>query len=275
MMAGASGSSSESAGGLENEKVPLGLGMGSLERKRSNKQLPSQVKSGDGGTPSGGGGQSSSQQQLLQSLARNSSGSSNAASAMSQVLQNPAMDGLLAGFSQQTRVGSPDVLRSILQQFTQNPEIMNTVTQLAQQIDSRELPGSGVGPGGGLDLSRMVQQMMPVVSRALSRGATGSQSSSAETESLQQDDVRSSRDVNCDDQNPHIDVRDVAHRIESYGTHKNIFRAVVENATRLHGSGEDLAAELFSNPSLASEYVELLQRELSRRLQDEFEQEKS
>jgi hypothetical protein len=273
MMAGVSGSSSVSAEGLENEKVPLGLGMGSLERKRSNKQLPSQVKSGDGGTPSGGGGQSSSQQQLLQSLARNSSGSSNAASAMSQVLQNPAMDSLLAGFSQQTGVGSPDVLRSMLQQFTQNPEIMNTVTQLAQQVDSRDLPGSGVDPGGGLDLSRMVQQMMPVVSRALSLGSQSSPS--AETGLLQQDDVRSSRDVNSDEQNPHIDARDVAHRIESYGTHKNIFRAVVENATRLHGSGEDLAAELFSNPSLASEYVELLQRELSRRLQDEFEQEKS
>lgn len=97
------------------------------------------------------------------------------ASVMSQVLQSPALNGLLSGVSEQTGVGSPDALRNMLQQFTQSPQMRNVVNQIAQQVDSQDVgsmfTGMG-GQGGGLDLSRMFQQMMPIVSRAL--GATGS-----------------------------------------------------------------------------------------------------
>lgn len=62
----------------------------------------------------------------------------------------------------------------MLQQLSQNPLMMNTVNQIAQQVDGQELESmfSGLGRGqpGGIDLSRMVQQMMPIVSRALSSG---------------------------------------------------------------------------------------------------------
>lgn len=99
-----------------------------------------------------------------------------AANAVSQVLQSPSLNGLLSGVSQQTGVGSPDVFRNMLQQLTQSPQIMNTVSQLAQQVDSQDIgnmfSGLGGGQGGGLDLSRMVQQMMPIVSQALGRGAS-------------------------------------------------------------------------------------------------------
>lgn len=173
------------------------------------------VKSGDGGTSSAPLDQNlNSGQQLLQSLASRSSamnrmgandpssgqlpmagrimenkqsggqdtdGQLDQGSAMSQVLGSPEINGLLSGFSEQTGVGSPDVLRNMLQQFTQSPQIMNTVNQIAQQFDGQDLgsmfSGLGGGQGGGLDLSRMVQQMMPVVSQALSRGSSAPQHS--------------------------------------------------------------------------------------------------
>ncbi|KAM7258345.1 hypothetical protein ACFE04_014086 [Oxalis oulophora] len=289
-------SNSESADGSENERVPLGLGLGNLGHKissaldcfsvvmefRRSKQPESQAgKSLDG--------QTSNQQQILQTLASglamNRPGSSNSslqpgssvqnasANAMSQALQSPALNGLLSGFSEQTGVGSPDMLRTMLQQFTQNPEIMNTVSQIAQQVDGQELEGmfsgrGGAGQGGGLDLSRMVQQMMPVVTRALSSGRTGSQSFPSMETGLPQLDAPRSSGV--------VDARAVAERIENYGTPENIFRAAVQNATSLYGndsSAQDLIDELCSNPSLASEYVGLVQRDLGRRIQDESEQE--
>lgn len=105
-------------------------------------------------------------------------GPNDMADAMSQILQGPALDGLLAGVSQQTGVGSPDMLRNMLQQFTQNPAMRNTVNQIAQQMDNQDLgsmfSGSDRGPGGGLDLSRMMQQMMPIVAGALGGISPGS-----------------------------------------------------------------------------------------------------
>lgn len=110
----------------------------------------------------------------------NADGHNDVADAMSQVLRDPSLDGLLAGVSQQTGVGSPDMLRNMLQQFTQNPAMRNTVNQIAQQIDSHDLGSmfSGLdsrGQGGGIDLSRMMQQMMPIVSQALGGVSSHSQ----------------------------------------------------------------------------------------------------
>lgn len=105
-------------------------------------------------------------------------------SAMSQVLQSPALDGLLAGFSDQAGVGSPVYLRSMLHQLTQDRAMMDTVNQIAQQVDNRELDSMFLGAGragGGMDLSRMMQQMMPAVSRALSGGRNHPQFSSLQT----------------------------------------------------------------------------------------------
>lgn len=122
-----------------------------------------------------------SSQQLLQSLlsgssrGRGSDDGVDVSSAMSQVLESPVLDGLLSGVSQQAGVDSPNMLRNMLQQFTQNPQIMNTVQQIAQQVDGQEIENMMSGGahgegGGGFDLSRMVQQMMPLVSRAFTQG---------------------------------------------------------------------------------------------------------
>lgn len=102
-------------------------------------------------------------------------GQLDAADIMSEVICNPALDGLLTGFSEQTGVGSPNILRNMLQQLTRNPQIMSTVGQIAQQVERQDagnlFSGLGGGQGGGLDLSRMVQQMMPVVSQVLGQGS--------------------------------------------------------------------------------------------------------
>lgn len=115
----------------------------------------------------------------LPAARQNVDGQNDLADAMSQILQGPALDGLLAGVSQQTGVGSPDMLRNMLQQFTQNPAMRNTVNQIAQQMDNQDLGSmfSGVdrGQGGGIDLSRMMQQMMPIVAGALGGISSGSE----------------------------------------------------------------------------------------------------
>lgn len=113
--------------------------------------------------------------------------------AMSQVLHSPSLDGLFSGVSQQTGIGSPDMLRNMFQQFTQNPAMRSTLNQMAQQMEGHDLgsmfSGSGnPGQGGGIDLSGMMQQMMPIVSQALGGMSSFSQlSPPSEPENLRRD----------------------------------------------------------------------------------------
>ncbi|KAK6115683.1 hypothetical protein DH2020_007952 [Rehmannia glutinosa] len=244
--------------------VPLGLGLGGLQPKRRARQPTSQAKNSDGASSSRAVGQ-----HVLQSLAslssrgdanspssgqpsdlargvignmpttrRNADDHVDVADAMSQVLQSPSLDGLLAGVSQQTGVGSPDMLRNMLQQFTQNPAMRNTVNQIAQQIDTHDLGSmfSGLdsrGQGGGFDLSRMMQQMMPIVSQALG-----------------------------------IDLRQVVQRLEDQRPSEEIFRSLVDRAVQLSSAEESVVNELCSHSGLAKEFMEMLLLDLSRRLQD-------
>lgn len=100
---------------------------------------------------------------------------------VSQVLHSPALNSVLTGVSEQTGVGSPNILRNMLQQLTQSPQMMNTVNQIAHQFEGQDVgnmfAGMG-GQGGGFDLSRMFQQMMPIVSQALGSSSTTPQTSS-------------------------------------------------------------------------------------------------
>ncbi|KAG8493706.1 hypothetical protein CXB51_011734 [Gossypium anomalum] len=277
----------------ENAKpVPLGLGLGGLERKRRVKPTKSSI-AGVNGTASYSLDQNlsarSAGQQILQSLASQSSslnrvdsssgnqgvpgsrlsggqGSDDqlaAANAVSQVLQSPALNGLLAGISQQTGAGSPDDFRNMLQQLTQSPQIMNTVSQLAQQVDSQDIgnmiSGFGGGQGGGIDLSRMVQQMMPIVSQALGHGPSATPSFPA-VESKSQDDIQQ-----------------IAQRIEQSNVPDDVFHAVAENAVQVYGNGrnaEELLNELCGNEGLAKEYTEMLKQDLRQRFQDKSENDK-
>ncbi|TXG74787.1 hypothetical protein ES288_1Z010300v1 [Gossypium darwinii] len=277
----------------ENAKpVPLGLGLGGLERKRRVKPTKSSI-AGVNGTASSSLDHNLSArtagQQILQSLASQSSSLSRvdsssgnqgvlgsrlsggqgsddqlaAANAVSQVLQSPALNGLLAGISQQTGAGSPDDFRNMLQQLTQSPQIMNTVSQLAQQVDSQDIgnmfSGFVGGQGGGIDLSRMVQQMMPIVSQALGCGSSATPSFPA-VESKSQDDIQQ-----------------IAQRIEQSNVPDDVFHAVAENAVQVYGNGrnaEELLNELCGNEGLAKDYTEMLKQDLRQRFQDKSEKDK-
>ncbi|GMI91377.1 hypothetical protein like AT5G42220 [Hibiscus trionum] len=290
--------------------VPLGLGLGGLERKRRVNQAKSSLSTGNTGT-TGSLDQSSNArtigQKILQSLTSQSSSvdrveddasSSNpdvqssrssggqtsddqldVADAVSQVLESPAINGLLAGVSEQTGVGSPDVLRNMLQQLTQSPQIMNTVNQLAQQVDSEDIgnmfSGLGGGQGGGIDISRMVQQMMPIVSQALSRGASAPPPfHGVEPKPQAHHDGRKSNAANTPcDSDFQDNVQQITQRIEQFNSPGDVFHAVAENAVQVYGNGwnAELLSELCGDEGLAEEYIKMLQQDIRQRFQDESE----
>ncbi|TYJ34803.1 hypothetical protein E1A91_A05G194200v1 [Gossypium mustelinum] len=297
----------------ENAKpVPLGLGLGGLGRKAK-----SSLSTRDTGTTSSSLDESLSArttgQKILQSLASQSSSmnrveddslSSNpaiqsnrssglqssddqldVANAVSEVLQSPAINGLLAWVSEQTGVGSPDVFRNMLWQLTQSPQIMNTVNQIAQQVDSQDIgnmfSGLGGGQDGGVDLSRMVQQMMPIVSQALGQGASAPPPFHAvEPKQQVHHDGRKSNaaDKPCDS-DFQDNIQQTAQRIEQLNSPFDVFHAVAEIAFQVYGidngrNTEEFLSELCGDESLAEEYIEMLRQDIRRRFQDKCEEDK-
>ncbi|XP_050892990.1 ubiquitin-like domain-containing protein CIP73 isoform X4 [Lathyrus oleraceus] len=281
--------------------APLGLGMSGLERKRRTKLQPPVGKGAGDGSSSSSINQSLETRTDSQNILQTPAGQESAvhsingdrpssqrpmppggsqidvAGLMSQVLHSPALNGLLEGFSHQTGVDSPDGLRNMLQQFTQSPQMMNTVNQIAQQVDSQGmgnmLSGMGRGQGGGMDFSRMFQQMMPIVSQALGGGNPPSPFSAAEPETL-----APYRNENSDNQNLQPDLRPVVERIDRLSPPADIFRAVAENAVQQSGSGsasDDLLDELCCNESLASEYLEMLRHDVGQLFEGRSKRDKS
>ncbi|KAL8514918.1 hypothetical protein ACS0TY_013842 [Phlomoides rotata] len=286
--------------------VPKGLGVGGLQPKRRGNQPRAQTKDGGGPSASSQNQQSLAVgQHILQSLAshstrgnssslspapqpnvvrgvggsvhaprQNADGQSDITEAMSQILQGPALDGLLAGVSQQTGVGSPDMLRNMLQQFTQNPAMRNTVNQLAQQIDNHDLgsmfPGLDRGPaGGGIDLSRMMQQMMPIVSKAL--GGVSSEQTTPPESVLS--DSRSRSGMMRIDDDPQDDLQQVVQRLVNQGSSEEIFRSLADRAVNLYSgsnAGENIINEVCSEEGLAQELMEMLYRDVSRKFHDDI-----
>ncbi|MBA0659004.1 hypothetical protein Goklo_011170 [Gossypium klotzschianum] len=302
----------------ENAKpVPLGLGLGGLGRKRRVNQAKSSLSTRDTGTTSSSLDESLSArttgQKILQSLASQSSSmnrveddslSSNpgiqsnrssgvqssddqldVANAVSQVLQSPAINGLLAGVSEQTGVGSPDVFRNMLRQLTQSPQIMNTVNQIAQQVDSQDIgnmfSGLGGGQGGGVDLSSMVQQMMPIASQALGQGASAPPPFHAvePKQQVHHDGRRSNAADKPCDSDFQDNIQQTAQRIEQLNSPFDVFHAVAEIAFQVYGidngrNTEEFLSELCGDESLAEEYIEMLRQDIRQRFQDKCEEDK-
>ncbi|KAL3641638.1 hypothetical protein CASFOL_012453 [Castilleja foliolosa] len=290
---GPSGSSQGNSNQDGSSGVPLGLGLGGLQPKRRASLSRPQANS-DGASSSA----AAVGQQVLQSLASlSSSGGANPpssghpsvpargvlgnmpsarqntnndnidiADAMSQALGNSSLDGLLAGVSQQTGVGSPDMLRNMLQQFTQNPAMGNMMNQIAQQIDGQDLgsvfSGGGGQAGGGFDLSRMMQQMMPIVSQAL--GGMSQQNPTPGPGLLENS---SRRDVGPTNDDPQINLQQVVQSLERQSSPEEIFRSVVNAAAHLSRSDESLVIALCV-PTLAQEFMDMLLLDLSGRLED-------
>ncbi|CAB4265482.1 unnamed protein product [Prunus armeniaca] len=162
----------------------------------------------------------------------------------------------------------------MLQSFTQSPQMRNAVNQIVEQVDSQDIgnmfAGLGGGQGGGIDMSRMFQQMMPIVSRALGAGATlGQPNPVLEPESHPPYNERSlSRDDNVP--NPEINLQEVVQRIGNLNAPGDVFHAVVENSVELSGRGsspQELVDELCRDDGLSREYVEILRRDIRRRLE--------
>ncbi|KAE8701885.1 Ubiquitin-like superfamily protein, putative isoform 2 [Hibiscus syriacus] len=223
--------------------VPLGLGLGGLERKGQVKPTKSSSTAGDSGASSSYLDQNLSArttgQKILQSLASRSS----SINRLDPSSGNPGVQSSrLSRLQEQTGVGSPDDFRNMLQQLTQSPQIMNTVSQLAQQVDSQDIGNmfSGFGGGqGGIDLSRMFQQMMPIVTQALGHGPSVRPPFPAVEPKLQ-------------------DIENMAQRIVQSNQPGNVFHAVAENAVQVYGNGrnaEELLIELCGK-GLAKEYTD-------------------
>ncbi|MED6196930.1 hypothetical protein PIB30_051954 [Stylosanthes scabra] len=278
--------------------APLGLGMGGLERKRRTRLQPPVSKGADGSSDSS---VTQSQQtgtegqHTLQTLsshgssmnARNLNGPSeqplpsgdrqiDMAGLMSQVLHSPALNGLLEGVSRQSGVDSPNGLRNMLQQFTQSPQMMTTVNQIVQQVGSQDMgnmfAGMERGQGGGIDLSTMLQQMMPIVSRALGGDTPPPLFSAAEPETL-----APYRDENSNNTTLQLNLQEVVDRIDHLSPPTDVFRAVAENAARVSWGGNvtnDILDELCSNESLAREYLETLRYDVRQQLNGHSEQDK-
>ncbi|KAJ8538158.1 hypothetical protein K7X08_014698 [Anisodus acutangulus] len=284
----------------ESSSVPLGLGFGGLHLKRRTMQSTPHGNNADGSTsnnpnelPKRDG------QQVLQSLAAlaargnetampsgtrsdrrvmgtigtgnpNVDGQSEIVDAMSSVLQSPALNSLLSGVSQQTGAGSPDLLRNMMQQLTQSPAMMNTVSQIAQQIDTQDLGSmfSGQG-GGGMDLSRMFQQMMPIVSQALGGiSAVPQQISNSAQRSGENATVRGASPTAVNFQ---VDLHEVAQGIENNSPPVEILRSLVQSTESFHHNGstdQSLVDELCSAEGLANEFMQMLRNDVSQRFQD-------
>ncbi|KAK4351801.1 hypothetical protein RND71_027319 [Anisodus tanguticus] len=284
----------------ESSSVPLGLGFGGLDPKRRTKQSTPHGNNADGSTsynpnelPKRDG------QQVLQSLAvlaargnetampsgtrsdrgvmgtigtgnRNVDGQSEIADAMSSILQSPALNGLLSGVSQQAGAGSPDLLSNMMQQLTQRPAMMNTVGQIAQQIDTQDLGSmfSGLG-GGGMDLSRMFQQMMPIVSQTL--GGISAVPRQIPNSAQRPGENATVRGATPATENFQIDLHEVAQEIENNSPPVEILRSLVQSTESLHhneSTDQSLVDELCSAEGLANEFMQMLRNDVSQRFQD-------
>ncbi|KAI3707021.1 hypothetical protein L6452_25181 [Arctium lappa] len=255
--------------------IPIGLGSGGLQPKRRHRQTRSEAGSSGSST-------SYAHNTATQSLTTGG-GQLDPATTMNQVMQNPALQGLLAGDSNQPGSGSPDFFRNILGQLAQNPAMMNTINQLAQQMDGNQdiasmLAGmGGFGGGGGgsgnLDMSSMVQQMMPFVSQALNQGSSSSnllQSVPSRKGALHRrySSVKS-LNVNERSSDLQMNLENAAQKIQEQYPPLEIFSSIAETAAALYDNVYDTGAldELCSEEELAQEFFEMLKRDVSRRLQ--------
>ncbi|PNT75321.1 hypothetical protein BRADI_1g30247v3 [Brachypodium distachyon] len=275
---------------------PLGLGGGLQPKRRSKISKPSGT-SGDSSEPLNTSSVPRSQeavsagQQILQALAssnadvRNGSvadtrppssmpqfaggmpprrpggeGQLDIGSMLSSVLNSPVFGNLMSNVAAQTGLESPADVRNIMEDLTQNPAMMDTISNIVQNAD-----GPRRGQGGGFDLSRMMQQMMPVVSQVLG-GAAARPAGTDGGESGLQPGRRAQ-----------IDLHQARERIEQHESPEDIFGAVLETAAQAYGEDETIQVmleELASDPELADDYLKLLIEQVGERVQSESETEK-
>ncbi|XP_071700230.1 uncharacterized protein [Rutidosis leptorrhynchoides] len=168
---------------------------------------------------------------------------------------------------------NPAALNSLLQ----NPAMMNTVNQLAQQVDGNQDLGSMLGgSSGSLDMSNIVQQMMPFVSQSLNRGSSSSnllQSAAPSRKGTLHRRYSSVKSLNVKERSSKNDfqmnLENAAQKIVEQYPPLEIFSSIVETVAALHNNVFDQGAldELCMQEELAQEFNEMLKLDISRRLQ--------
>ncbi|CAH1433441.1 unnamed protein product [Lactuca virosa] len=246
---GASSSSGRTSTPTNASAIPIGLGSGGLQHKRPHWPTRSEIVG---------------------------SGQSDPAATMNQVMQDPALSGLLSGLSNQNGNNSQDFFKNIMNQVSQNPAMMNTINQLAQQMDgNQDVAGMRSGPrSGNLDISSMVQHMMPFVSQALNHGSSSSnmlQPTPSRKGGALNRRYSSVKSLNTNERSSDfkMNLEHVAQKIVDQYPPLEIFSSLVETASGLYNSAYDTGAldELCSEEELAQEFMEMLKRDISRRLQ--------
>ncbi|CAL5013879.1 unnamed protein product [Urochloa decumbens] len=189
-------------------------------------------------------------------------------SMISGMLNNPVFGNLLSNVATQAGGSSAD-LRSVMEGL-QSPAVVDTISNIVQNVDEQDLGamfGSGRGQGG-MDLSRMLQQMMPVVSQVL--GGAGAQPVGANN-GQSRSQPRTGGNV-LDTSSSQIDLHQARESIEQHESPENIFGAVLETAAQAYGEDDSIQSmleELICDAELTNDYLRLLVEQFRQRLQSE------
>jgi hypothetical protein len=103
---------------------------------------------------------------------------------MSQLLRTPTMNNFISGMTEQTGTAPPGALSNVMEQVTRSPALRNTMQQMTEQLGEHgeDIDNMLSGMGGsqdGFDFSRVLQQMMPIVSQVLGSASGGASSGPA------------------------------------------------------------------------------------------------
>ncbi|XP_044955557.1 ubiquitin-like domain-containing protein CIP73 isoform X2 [Hordeum vulgare subsp. vulgare] len=187
-------------------------------------------------------------------------------SMISSVLNSPVFGSLMSNVAGQPGMESSADVRNIMEDLTQNRAVMDTLSSMVQNMDA---PQRGQG---GFDLSRMMQQMMPVVSQVL--GGPAARPAGTDVQPRQND-----RDVSdaVGGRSSQMDLQEACQRIEQHDAPEDIFGAVLETAAQAYGNDESIEVmleELANDPELADEYMKLLLAQVGERVESESEAKK-
>uniref|UniRef100_A0ACD5TAX4 Uncharacterized protein n=1 Tax=Avena sativa TaxID=4498 RepID=A0ACD5TAX4_AVESA len=300
---GGTGESTKPSG--SGRSGPLGLGGGLQPKRRTRVAKPSET-SGDSGEALDNSSVARSQeavlmgQQALRALVSRSTNASNGSvsnphpaslmpqaaaagqpprrpggdaqvdigSMLSSVLNSPVFGNLMSNVAAQTGLESPADVRNIMEDLTQNPAVMDTLSSMVQSVDG---PRRGQG---GFDLSRMMQQMMPVVNQVL--GGVAARPSGTETGDSRLQPRQNDREVSdaVDARSSQIDLHEACERIRQCDPPEDILGAVLETAAQAYGEDESIQfmlEDLANDPELADDYLKLLLEQVGERVESESE----
>jgi hypothetical protein len=139
-------------------------------------------------------------------------------------------------------VNVPSVDNIQQQQQTEDDHV-DTISNIVQNVDEEDL-GSMFGSGrgqGGIDLSRMMQQMMPAVSQVLGGAGVRPTSANSEEPRSQPQHSDSGEGNNLDGRSSsQINVQQACRIIEDHESPENILDAVLETAAQAYGEDDSI-----------------------------------